>query len=145
MHGSSQLYPIILGRKINSCYEPWMGLLLRDDLHRAYDRYDFALYPKVSYLAPPVFLILRDFLTEISCEQANEYVVHCFVGIIGQDVQALHGKAIPFDRFHYYPDWKPNAKLLRWQYRQCGQMHIRGSSYGVPPADAIKEMMDSRM
>ncbi|CAD6582304.1 MAG: hypothetical protein CYPHOPRED_001889 [Cyphobasidiales sp. Tagirdzhanova-0007] len=116
------LYPIILGRKINSCYEPWMGLLLRDDLHRAYDRYDFALYPK-----------------------ANEYVVHCFVGIIGQDVQALHGKAIPFDRFHYYPDWKPNAKLLRWQYRQCGQMHIRGSSYGVPPADAIKEMMDSRM
>lgn len=110
------LYAEILDRKVKSAYEPWMGVLLRDDIHKFFDRYAFSFYPR-----------------------GQDYVLHCFAEIPGIEIRAVHGKIIPHTKYDRFPGWKPHPKLLLWHYRQCVQMHLRGVSHGVSPADALEE------
>ncbi|CAD6582964.1 MAG: hypothetical protein CYPHOPRED_002203, partial [Cyphobasidiales sp. Tagirdzhanova-0007] len=89
-----ELYPEILGRTIKNAYEAWMGVLLRDDMHKHFDRYAFSFLPRDS-----------------------DYVLHCFTEIPGVDIKLVHGKVIPFTKYNLFPTWKPHPKPLLWHYR----------------------------
>ena len=43
-----QIYAQILGYRDEWLFEPWMGLLLDDRVHRNYDKYDISIFPRVS-------------------------------------------------------------------------------------------------
>lgn len=107
------IYESVLGYEETYLYHVWMGMLLESSLHRAYDRGDWALFPR-----------------------SEDYVVHYFDHSI-RDRRNLHGKVIPFTAFRGRPDQRPHPKLLRWHYQQCVQMHFRGFSAGLSPDDAL--------
>lgn len=87
-------------------FEPSVGLLLRDDLHHAYDQLQWSLYYK-----------------------DGVFFVHFFL-LKYPDALHLHGKAIPPHRFRGDECWRPDIRLIQWHYNQCVKAHIRGFAVG---------------
>ncbi|KIR31328.1 hypothetical protein L804_06632 [Cryptococcus deuterogattii 2001/935-1] len=85
-------------------FEVQFGLLLRKELHHAWDRLDFSFFVK-----------------------DDDIFVHVFTGGFFE----YHGKRITLDRFHGFPEWRPDRRFLTWHYSQCVKAHIRGFSYGM--------------
>lgn len=76
------------------------GLLLRSDLHRAYDRYRWGIF----------------------VNPEGRHFVHVFG--VSTSYRGLHGKEIHYRSRNIAK--LPNIHLLRWQYRQCLMARIRG-------------------
>lgn len=74
------------------------GLLLRPDLHMAYDRFRWGIY----------------------VDPAGNHYVHVF----GLDYHDFHGIRILYR--HRTQSKSPNVHLLNWQYQQCLMARIRG-------------------
>lgn len=74
------------------------GLLLRPDLHNAYDRFRWGIY-------------------------VNPTLRH-FIHIFGEDYRDLHGTEINYRSRNRTK--LPHVALLRWQYQQCLMARIRG-------------------
>ncbi|OXG17644.1 hypothetical protein C367_05139 [Cryptococcus neoformans Ze90-1] len=83
------------------------GLLLRDDLHHAFDRLELSFY-----------------------FQDGVYYLHFFVFRL-EAVRELHGKALRFDRFRGKEQNRPEPRFLRWHYNQCIKARIRGFAAGM--------------
>lgn len=92
------------------------GLLLRKDLHHAFDRLEFSFFKDVSYCRAPELM-----------RQGDSYYVHAF----NETCIPQHGKRIPPDRFHGPADWRPDPDLIAWHYKQCVKARIRGFSVGM--------------
>ncbi|KDN36245.1 hypothetical protein K437DRAFT_260182 [Tilletiaria anomala UBC 951] len=86
-------------------FEPQYGILVRDDLHRAFDRGEWALWP-----------------------QGDDYIVHFLFP--EPEERKYHGKVLTADRFSYGPEHRPHKDLLLFHYRQCAQKYFRGFSAG---------------
>lgn len=84
-----------------------MGLLLRDDLHHAFDRLEFSFYYKDETLYVH-FFILR------------------YPGAI-----ELHGRRLTPDCFRGSASSRPDPRFIRWHYNQCLKARIRGFSVGL--------------
>lgn len=85
------------------------GLLLRDDIHHAFNRLELSLY-------------FHDGI----------YYLHCF--ILGLEAaRELHGKVLRFDHFRGKEPDKPDPRFLRWHYNQCVKARIRGFAVGMEP------------
>ncbi|OWZ30827.1 hypothetical protein C347_03972 [Cryptococcus neoformans AD2-60a] len=85
-------------------FRPSAGLLLRDDLHHAFDRLMFSFYQK-----------------------DGVFYVHCF-SMAFQGASECHGKAIPPDWFRAASRDLPDPVLVKWHYSQCLKARIRGFS-----------------
>ena len=94
-------------------YKPSFGVLLRDDLHHAYDRYEWSFYVQVSRMKG---LLL---VWSLIFPQEGVYYVHIFRPI-SQLVNSNHGTAlVGRDVFRADPmDW-PDPVLCSWHYQQC--------------------------
>lgn len=110
---------------LNIPYEPPMfavsaGLLLRDDIHHAFDRLELSFY-----------------------FQDGVYYVHFFVVRPGRC--ELHGKALRFDRFRGREENRPEPRFLRWHYNQCIKARIRGFAAGMelPSTSAEASIMST--
>nr|ODN86713.1 hypothetical protein L203_03961 [Cryptococcus depauperatus CBS 7841] len=88
-------------------FHPSVGLLLRDDLHHAFDRLMMSLYEKDETL-----------------------YVHFFHPVYSGK-NDWHGKAIPPDFFRGPPEDRPDPTLLHWHYSQCVKARIRGFAVGM--------------
>lgn len=84
------------------------GLLLRPDLHMAYDRFRWGIY----------------------VDPAGNHYVHVF----GLDYQQFHGIQLSYR--HRTQSKNPNVHLLNWQYEQCLMARIRG--YHVQSATSVE-------
>jgi len=96
------------------------GLLLRDDIHYAFDRLELSFYLKVRLTPAPdavrpcdVKLIFQD----------GTYYLHFFVLRL-QSARELHGKALTADRFRGKLRDYPDPRFIKWQ--QCLKARIRG-------------------
>lgn len=107
-----------------------VGLLLRDDLHHAFDRLEFSFYRKVSIMALQSGCQRLQSVEADMIGQNNVFYVHFFI-LNFPDAAALHGKTIESARFRGSPGFQPNPLLLSWQYSQCAKAHIRGFSAGM--------------
>ncbi|AGV14750.1 hypothetical protein, variant [Cryptococcus neoformans var. grubii H99] len=88
-------------------YKTSAGLLVRDDLHHAYDRLEWSLYYK-----------------------DGSFYVHFFV--LGYpDATRLHGMRIPPERFRGPISERPDPRLVQWHYAQCVKARIRGFAAGM--------------
>ncbi|CAD6585752.1 MAG: hypothetical protein CYPHOPRED_003186 [Cyphobasidiales sp. Tagirdzhanova-0007] len=96
----ADLYPLILTQPVSYLFHAHMGLLLRDDIHHAYDRFEWSLY----------------------CQDEN-YVIHYFVPSSATQQQA-HGTVITPDRFRGPKSLRPHAKLLDWHYAQLVDLFV---------------------
>ncbi|CAO1625650.1 unnamed protein product [Parajaminaea phylloscopi] len=106
-----EYYEEFLGRKVASLDAPRFGVLLRHDLHHAFDRRHFAFYP-----------------------QGDNLIVHFFHPDPWEYSQ-YHGKVISPGRFRGHIMDRPDRQLLLFHYRQCAMMHLRCYSWGMrPPA-----------
>lgn len=76
------------------------GLLLRSDLHHAYDRYRWGIF----------------------VNSEGRHFVHVFG--VSTSYRGFHGKEIHYRSRNTAK--LPNIQLLRWQYRQCLMARIRG-------------------
>ncbi|PWN19880.1 hypothetical protein BCV69DRAFT_313615 [Microstroma glucosiphilum] len=98
-----EYYREILGLHRNArLYDTSYGLLLARDLHHAFDRGSIALYP-----------------------DENRLIVHVFTPRAAA-WRPYHGKIILPSRFRTEFEPAPNIELLRFHYRQCCMMHLRG-------------------
>nr|ODO04312.1 hypothetical protein L204_00670 [Cryptococcus depauperatus CBS 7855] len=88
-------------------FHPSVGLLLRDDLHHAFDRLMMSLYEKDGTLYVHFF--------HPAYSEKNDW----------------HGKAIPPDFFRGPPEDRPDPTLLHWHYSQCVKARIRGFAVGM--------------
>jgi hypothetical protein len=132
-------------------FETSSGLLLRVDLHRAFDRYEWGIYCGDVSCGVFVFNSISmpgslhyddaDKGTRSKCRIYNDnfqdgaLYIHIFDASDRTYVQ-YHGKRIdPATRFKIqepstgigYPD----RKLLQWHYKQCVQARIRGYAYDM--------------
>ncbi|WVO21738.1 uncharacterized protein IAS62_003050 [Cryptococcus decagattii] len=88
-------------------FRPSAGLLLRDDLHHAFDRLMLSFYRK-----------------------DDIFYVHCFsMGLLG--ASEYHGKAIRRDQFRGSSRNLPDPVLIDWHYNQCLKARVRGFSIGM--------------
>ncbi|RSH89907.1 hypothetical protein EHS25_001893 [Saitozyma podzolica] len=83
-------------------FNPSAGLLLRDEIHHAFDRLELSFYFK-----------------------DGTYYIHFFVLQIPQ-ARELHGKSLPPNRFRGLDRDKPDPRFIRWHYNQCVKARIRG-------------------
>ncbi|KAL6956044.1 hypothetical protein U1Q18_044786 [Sarracenia purpurea var. burkii] len=98
----SEYYAEIFEDEVDYLFRPEYGLLLRDDLHHAFDRGQWALH-----------------------QDGENLIVHFFdADIAGQS--EYHGKIIRPDRFHTPASTHPNRALLRFHYQQCSMRKLRG-------------------
>lgn len=102
------VYRLILGiNRDPPLYKTSAGLLLRDDLHHAYDRLEWSLYYK-----------------------NGSFYVHFF--ILGYpDAARLHGMRIPPERFRGPISERPDPRFVQWHYAQCVKARIRGFAAGM--------------
>ncbi|OWT37221.1 hypothetical protein C362_05351 [Cryptococcus neoformans Bt1] len=102
------VYQLILGiNRDPPLYKTSAGLLVRDDLHHAYDRLEWSLYYK-----------------------DGSFYVHFFV--LGYpDATRLHGMRIPPERFRGPISERPDPRLVQWHYAQCVKARIRGFAAGM--------------
>lgn len=112
------LYDRILGAEQHlNRYQDWAGLLLASSLHKHFDRFAFALYPR-----------------------ETDYIIHVFDGGRIKDLKSYHGKVIPFGFFRGHSDARPKASLLAFHYRQCVQIHFRGYSHRISAHDVLADL-----
>ncbi|CAO1618056.1 unnamed protein product [Jaminaea pallidilutea] len=105
-----EYYEEVLGYDPGFLFEPSFGLLLRDDLHHAFDRGSIALYPQVQ------------------ADGTQAYVVHVFNPEVAT-WREFHGKVITaHSRFRGRDFNFPNTDLLLFHYAQCSMKHMRGWS-----------------
>lgn len=74
------------------------GLLLRPDIHQAFDRFRWGIY----------------------VDSSGRHYIHVF----GEDYRDLHGSEIQYRTRNRSK--LPNVSLLRWQYQQCLMARFRG-------------------
>ena len=103
------------------------GLLLRDDIHHAFDRLELSFYLKVGLAPAPeavrprnLKLIFKD----------GTYYLHFFVLRL-QSARELHGKALTADRFRGKLRDYPDPRFIKWHYNQCVKARIRGFAIGM--------------
>ncbi|CAO1627669.1 unnamed protein product [Jaminaea pallidilutea] len=103
-----QMYRDVLGPTSEAeLYDVSAGFLVRDDLHKAYDRHEWSWF-------------CRD----------DKYYVHYFAPQCQAD-RDLHGKCIdPATRWHVEPEEYMDVKLAAWHYQQTVLMRIRGFAAG---------------
>ncbi|OCF70811.1 hypothetical protein I204_08538 [Kwoniella mangroviensis CBS 8886] len=83
------------------------GLLLRDDIHHAFDRLELSFYFK-----------------------DGDYYLHFFVLRL-QMARELHGKRLASNRFRGKDRDRPDPRYLKWHYNQCIKARIRGFAAGM--------------
>jgi len=99
------------------------GLLLRPDLHKAFDNLDISLYYKVgtSILPSPCNTLIANVVQQDGMIYAHSFRLH--------DAMQYHGMAIPSTRWHIpIPEYWPKPEFLQWHYRQCLMARFRGFS-----------------
>ena len=101
-----EYYEEVLGTQARYLFSPAYGLLLRDDLHHAFDRGEIALLP-----------------------HEDRYIVHVFK--YDKDTAIYHGKILEVNRFRGSAKTRPNSDLLRFHYQQCSMKYLRGFSFGM--------------
>ncbi|CAO1621278.1 unnamed protein product [Parajaminaea phylloscopi] len=106
-----EYYAEVLGRMASTThlFLPAYGVLLRDDLHHAFDRGEIAFYP-----------------------QGENLVVHVFYLKSGEVAQ-YHGKILTPDRFRCEPYHRPSVPLLRFHYEQCAMKYLRCFDWRLAP------------
>ena len=107
------------------------GLLLRDDIHHAFDRLELSFYLKVR-LAPAPDAVRQYVVKLIS--QDGTYYLHFFVLRL-QTARELHGKALTADRFRGKLRDYPDPRFIKWHYNQCVKARIRGFAIGMEPSE----------
>lgn len=121
-------------------YEVEYGVMLRNDLHKAYDRYLWSFYVR------PVSFPVRHQARQtgqgrpadracaiLKKKQDRALVVHVFSVKFLQTAAAFHGKVIPYSSFDNMVNLPgPNLDMVRWHYRQAVQMHLRSFAWGLP-------------
>ena len=103
------------------------GLLLRDDIHHAFDRLELSFYLKVR-LAPAPDTVWSSNVKLIS--QDGTYYLHFFVLLL-QSARELHGKALTAGRFRGKLRDYPDPRFIKWHYNQCVKARIRGFASGT--------------
>ncbi|KAK0562189.1 hypothetical protein OC844_002819 [Tilletia horrida] len=96
-------YVEVLGND-RDVFEPSAGLFLRDDLHHAFDRFEFAFWPLAN----------------------GDLVVHIFNAKSTR--RSYHGKVVPMAYFRCVPTRRPDPRLLLFHYQQCAMCYLRGWS-----------------
>lgn len=84
-------------RGLNQLYSIQNGLLLRRDIHDAYDRYEIGFF----------------------CDNSR-----CFVHTFGESYREFHGKEVAFPTIE--ESRRPDIRLLDWHYSQCLMTRFRG-------------------
>lgn len=103
-----EYYTEVLGDAPTSLFQTQFGILLRDDIHHAFDRGHIALYPLMN--------------------AENELVVHIFYPET-QSQKEFHGKILrPSNRFRGPSDDYPDTQMLLFHYQQCVIKCLRGWS-----------------
>jgi hypothetical protein len=129
-----QYYTEVLGHTPTSLFQTQFGVLLRDDIHHAFDRGHIALYPlvRVCFCFHKLLLMITT-LTRVANQSRqmnteNELVVHIFYPET-QSQRDFHGKVIrPEIRFRGPPDDYPDTQMLLFHYQQCVIKCFRGWS-----------------
>ncbi len=121
----------------DNLFEVSMGVLLRDDLSRSFDRFEWAIYAR-----------------------GRNYYFHA-AGIPRHDPDAnFHGKLLNVGLKNIIPNWSlrlipdealPKPSLCKWHWEQCMQAHVRGfavwdseesTSTRVPRASSMENRGD---
>jgi len=107
----SDVYIELLGdlADVDYRFHPSSGLLLSEDMHRRYDRYELSIYCK-----------------------GDAYYIHVFIFQHPSDRQ-YHGKRLDATRFSRFlsQQFLPNKALLAWHYKQSAMARLRGYAYGM--------------
>jgi hypothetical protein len=113
-----------------SCYETSMGVMLAKQVHTFYDDYKWSFYFRVAFF--PVPFLCGLFIFFFGWHQHGEMIVHVFDGRC-HTMLPYHGFVIGSSRFRIFdrPEAYPDAKLMRWHYKQCVLKNIRGFSSGL--------------
>ena len=121
-----QIYRRLLGIETESqLYSTSMGFLIRDDLHRAYERYEWSWYYKVSALHQS-----STAKAETMFFQDGLFYPH-FFALEGSDLAQLHGIQIdPRITMRVQPREYLDPVLTSMHYQQTVLMRIRGSAEG---------------
>jgi hypothetical protein len=107
-----------------------MGFLIRDDLHKSYDRYEWGWYWKVRKLVD----CFREVKTHASCRQNEKFYAH-FFALEDPSMRSMHGKVIdPPVEMRVQPREYLDQRLTAWHYRQCVLARIRGFADGFETA-----------
>lgn len=144
----SQYYDEALKEEVSFLYRPSFGLLLRDDLHHAFDRGEFALYPKVgrpdwrtvrsrgehfSAIVEEAHSHSRSLslpLSFVCSVQGDDLIVHVFAPD-SAEMRSYHGKIISRGRFRQPESFRPDTRLLMFHYQQCVIKYLRGYAWGM--------------
>lgn len=123
-----------MGDAPTSLFQTQFGILLRDDIHHAFDRGHIALYPLVSghlnrvklLLTVTILMSIVHLSPQMNAE--NELVVHIFYPET-QSQKEFHGKILrPSNRFRGPSDDYPDTQMLLFHYQQCVIKCLRGWS-----------------
>jgi hypothetical protein len=122
-----QVYRAILGLRdeepVSEMFQASAGLLLRPDLHKAFDNLDISRYYKVGTRTLPMTYdtLIANVVRQDGMIYAHSFRLH--------DAMQYHGMAIPSTRWRIpIPEYWPKPKFLQWHYRQCLMARFRGFS-----------------
>jgi hypothetical protein len=106
-------------------FNPSAGLLLRDEIHHAFDRLELSFYFKVCRSSSSVAERgqFAELMTTVS--QDGTYYIHFFLLQVPL-AREFHGKSLPSNRFRGLDRDKPDPRFIRWHYNQCIKARIRG-------------------
>lgn len=114
-------------------FRPSSGLLLRDDLHHAFDRFNLSLYHRVSLSTGETLensgwkATINEFMVRSNVLQDGSLYVH-FFSLTSPGASELHGRAIPPHWFRGAETERPDPVLLQWHWSQCVKARLRGFS-----------------